>query len=405
MTAEVSTPGLSPSPPSAVERWQSIALGWRIVLVALAVVVGVELASSTVTGLGSSGSGSSGPSSSFDSSSSGSGALAQLLTDNGHRVDRLTVSLGAATLPAGSTVFVLDPTSWSASDTDTLERALSQGDRVVLGGRTPARGVLRSLTGQSSPPVWREAPAGVAHPVVDLPEVSGVRTVVATGNGSFAKPPIGAGGPVPLLTGPGGVLALVSQGRGTLVMLASSSPLHNGSLGLADNAALALDLAPSGSPVVFDEYDHGFGRPGRGLAGLPASWRWGLGIALLAIVVWILSASRRFGPPDGPDRITVPPRVRYVDAMATLLSTRPMDQVITAIAPVQAETRRLLCRRLGIPFDAPDQVLADRLAKDGDVSSRPGSLADAVLRPPATTEDVVAVGRALSDLDPEGRNR
>jgi hypothetical protein len=404
MTPGVSTPGLSPSPPSAVERWQSIPLRWRVVLVVLAAVAGVELVSSTVTGLSSGGSGASGPSSSYDSSSSGTGALAQLLTDNGHRVDRLTVSLGAATLPAGSTVFVLDPTSWTTSDTGVLERALSRGDRVVLGGRTPAPGVLRALLGGSSPPVWRQAPAGIAHPVIKLPEVAGVRTVTATGNGTFALPPIETGGPVPLLTGPGGVLALVSRGRGTLVMLASSSPLHNGSLGLADNAALALDLAPSGSPVVFDEYDHGFGRPGRGLAGLPASWRWGLGIALLAVFVWILSASRRFGPPDGPDRITLPPRVRYVDAMATLLSTRPTDQVIAAIAPVRAETRRRLCRRLGIPVDATDQALADRLSNDGD-GSRPGDVAAAVLRPPSTSEDVVAVGRALSELEPEGRNR
>ncbi|HXQ76479.1 MAG TPA: DUF4350 domain-containing protein [Acidimicrobiales bacterium] len=405
MTAGAPTPGLSPSPPSATERWRGIPLRWRIVLVVLAAVAGAELASSTVTGLGGGGSGASGPSSSYDSSGSGTGALAQLLSERGYRIDRLTDSLGQATLPADSTVFVLDPTSWDASDTETLERAVSKGDRVVLGGRSPGRGVVRSLLGVTSPPAWRPTPAGTSHPVVDLPEVTGVRTVVATGNGTYAMAAARSGGPVPLLQGPGGTLALVAQGRGTVVLLASSSPLANGSLGQADNAALALDLVAPGSVVVFDEYDHGFGRPGTGLSGLPASWRWGLGIALLAVVVWILSASRRFGPPDGPGRITVPARVRYVDAMATLLSTRPIHQVVDAVAPVRVEARRRLCRRLGLPVDAPDDVLAERLGGGWDVTALPHGLADAVLGPPRSAEDVVAVGRALAELDREDRNR
>jgi hypothetical protein len=314
-------------------------------------------------------------------------------------VDRLTVALSAATLPAGSTIFVLDPTSWSASDTATLRRALAHGDRVLLGGRSPGPGVLRSLLGVTSAPLWRAAAAGFAHPVVDRPAVANVATVLATGGGTFAVPAAGDGEPVPLLRGPGGVLALVTKGRGALVLLASSSPFHNGSLGRVDNAALALDLSPPGSPVVFDEYDHGFGRPGAGLAGLPASWRWGLGFALLAVFVWILSASRRFGPPDGPGRLTVPPRVQYVDAMATSLATRPTDQLIEAATPVREEARRRLCRRLGVSVDASDQVLSERLADQSGSTRLPAGLVDAVLRPLRTDEDVVAVGRALSELE------
>ncbi len=207
------------------------------------------------------------------------------------------------------------------------------------------------------------------------------------------------GEPVPLLRGPGGILALVAQGRGTIVLLASSSPLHNGSLGRADNAALALDLTPAGSTVVFDEYDHGFGRPGAGLAGLPASWRWGLGFALLAVFVWILSASRRFGPPEGRGRITVPPRVQYVDAMATLLSTRPTDQLFEAVTPVRDEAKRRLCRRLGISPDTPDQVLTERLSGASRVTGLPEELVDALVRPARSDQDVMAVGRALSELE------
>jgi hypothetical protein len=228
--------------------------------------------------------------------------------------------------------------------------------------------------------------------------------VVAPGPGFYDDPQIGPGQPVSLLDGPHGILALVTPGQGNLILLASSSPLQNRALGRADNAGFALDLVGSG-PVVIDEYDHGFGRPGTGLAGLPASWRWALGIALLAVVVGVLSASRRFGPPDKPDRITVPPRVRYVDAMATLLSTRPPDQMIQAAVAVSVEARRRLCRRLGLPSDASDDVLAERLAHGWDASVLLEALADAVVRPPRSTDDMLAVGTALSQLDREGRQQ
>jgi hypothetical protein len=405
-TTPTTAPGLSPAPASATERWRRVPLRWRIVLVVLAALAGLELVSSYVGGLAGSGSGgASGPSSSYDSSAAGTEAMAQLLTDRGHRVDRLTTPLGQAALPAGSTVFVLDPTSWTASDTDALERALSQGDRVVLGGSPPGDGVLRALLDVTTAPRWRSVAAGTTHPVVDLPEVAGVQTVIATGSGTYVVGSSGSGDPVPLLRGPGGVLALAAQGRGTVVLLGSSSPIENGALGRADDAALALDLVPPRSPVVFDEYDHGFGRPGDGLAGLPAKWRWGLGFILLAIVVWVLSAARRFGPPDRPGRITVPPRVQYVDAMASLHSTRSTDHLIEAAAAVRGEARRRLSRRLGLPPDAPDDVLADRLSRAGDTASLPPETADAILRPPTTADDLVAVGRAMAELDREGRNR
>ena len=374
----------------------------RVVLTVLAAVVGVDLVSSTIGGVTGNGSGASGPSSSYDSSAAGTEAMAQLLTENGHRVERLTTTLSDATVPDGGTVFVLDPTSWSGADTRALEGALAHGDRVVLGGRSPAAGVLRSLLGTTAPPVWRAAAAGTTHPVARLPEVASVGTVLSTGSGTFAPSTSDARGPVPLLRGPAGILAVVAEGRGTVILLASSSPLRNGSLGRADNAGLALDLVPPGAPALFDEYDHGFGRPGTGLAGLPASWRWGLGFLVLAVFVWVLSASRRFGPPDGPGRITVPPRVQYVDAMATLLSTRPMHQVVEAVEPVRQEARKRLCRRLGLSIDTPDQILAERLSRDVDRTALSAGLAATVLRPLASDGDVMVVGRALADLAAEG---
>jgi hypothetical protein len=307
-------------------------------------------------------------------------------------------------------VFVLDPTRWTASDTHGLDADLSHGDRVIIGGPSPGHTLLPVLLGLARAPVWMAGTTGSTHPVSRLPEVAGVTTVIATGEGRYASPPVGDNQPVALLAGANGILALASApgsaaGRGTVVLLASSTPLQNSSLGLADNAAFALDLVPSGSEVVIDEYDHGFGQPGSGLAGLPASWRWGLGILLVAIVVWVLSAARRFGPPDPPGRITVPPRVLYVDAMATLLSTRPAPELTTAVAPVYIEARRRLCQRLGVPTDASDDVLRNRLSHGWDATQFPDGMAQSVLRAPQSSDDVVAVGVALSELDREARDQ
>jgi hypothetical protein len=378
---------------------------WRIVLIVIALLVGVELVSSTFTGLVGGGNGASGPASSFDSSSSGTEALAQLLALRGHRVHQLTDSLGSSALPRHSAVFVLDPTSWNASDTRALVTALSAGNQLIIGGRPPA-GVLRALLGKADVPSWRSAVAGSTHPVSALPLVTGVTTVLATGRGVYVPTATTTpSGLTPLLAGPEGDLALVGGHGGSIVLLGSSSPLRNGSLARADNAALALHLVASGAPVVFDEYDHGFGQVGAGLAGLPAAWRWGLAFALLAIVVWVVSAARRFGPPDQPGRITVPPRVRYVDAMATLLSSRPPDQVIEAVAPVRVEARHRLCRRLGLPTDVNDDAVARRLADVGSVPGLTAEQTDVILRAPSSIADAVALGTVLAQLEGEDRYR
>jgi hypothetical protein len=319
-------------------------------------------------------------------------------------VHQLAASLGSSPLPGHDTLFVLDPTSWNTSDTRALVAVVSAGDRLVLGGRPPA-GVLRTLLGHSVTPSWRSVVAGTTHPVSAPFLVSGVDTVVAPGRGVYIPTTTRPSGLTPVLAGSEGDLALVGGHGGSIVLLASSSPLRNGALGRADNAALALRLVTPGSPVVFDEYDHGFGRSGTGLAGLPAAWRWGLALALLAIVVWVVSAARRFGPPDQPGRVTVPPRVGYVDAMATLLSTRPADQVIEAAAPVREEARRQLCRRLGLPTEATDDVVAGRLADAGYLPGLSEEQTGVILRPPSSVADVVAVGSALAQLEGEDRYR
>ena len=61
-------------------------------------------------------------------------------------------------------------------------------------------------------------------------------------------------------------------------------------------------ISPVAAPVAFDEYDHLLTSSGSGIAGLPGHWQAGLLLALVAVVVWILSAARRFGPATAASR-------------------------------------------------------------------------------------------------------
>ena len=219
---------------------------------------------------------------------------------------------------------------------------------------------------------------------------------VSGGDGSIAS----TGAAVTVLAGTHSVFGVSSPGPISAVppsvFLASSAPLTNAFLADQDNAALALNLAgPASRSVVFDEYDHGYGRTGGGLAGLPVWWRWGLALALGAVVVWMLSAARRFGPVEAADRTLIPPRVAYADAMATILAALPDKQHAGAVRPLQDEARALLCRRAGVSAatEPADLVTAAR------ATAVPDPVLSAVLGAPASDADLIALGSALAWLE------
>ena len=380
---------------SVAERWRRLPRRYQVTWVVIGAIVLFEIASSLVSGLGSAGSGAAGPSSSYDSSPTGTEALAQLLSQRGHQVVRQTVALSSASPPAGASVFVLDPVSWTNADTGALVHLLHQGHRVVLGGEPPKAGILRAVLDTEAVPQWQSEAAGPVRPIVDVADDAGVSTVSSPGAGTYRLGTVN--GTITLVGGPRGALALLATGA-PLVLLASSSPLQNGTIATDDNAAFALDLAGSGT-VVFDEYDHGFGHPGSGLAGLPARWRWGLGIALVAVVISILSAARRFGPPAVRQRALIPARVEYVDAMATDFSARRADELAEVVAPVVDEARRLLTARAGVDPAAPVAVAAEALARYPMPQEDASALVHAVASSPRTPEDVVALGRVVARLE------
>ena len=427
----------TPASMSASERWNQVSRRWRAVMVIAAGAIAVEFALSFAGAVyGTPSRAVLGPSSSLDTSSSGTAALAQLLSGRHHPVRQLEVPISSASLPVPGTLFVLDPQGELTGELATIDRYLTAGGGVVLAGR-PAAATLRALLGPGALPIWQAARPGPSHPVAASPENYAARTVVSTSAGSWrtsatspattspaartrpaasTSPAAGSGagtsaeagtsseaaGLRTLIAGPGGALALLADvGRGHLVLLASSSPLENGCLARADNAAFALDLAgPAGTPVTFDEYDHLNTSAGSGIAGLPGHWQVALLLALVAVVVWILSAARRFGPPVRAERDLVPPRVAHVDAVAALLASGgPPARVAAGAAPLRKAAREQLCHALRARGDATDAELATR----ANATALPPELVAAIVAEPRSEKDLLALGRAYATLSERGR--
>ncbi|MGD0873430.1 MAG: DUF4350 domain-containing protein [Acidimicrobiales bacterium] len=347
-----------------------------------------------------------GPASSFDTSSRGVSALAQLLAGRRHPIRQLNVPVRSASLPLPGTLFVLDPQATLTNELPAIDRYLAAGGSVVLAGR-PAVGTLRVLLGRGPLPLWQAATPGPSRAGAPVPQNYAARTVISNTGGSWrTTTTTGVAGPKPgqvrtLVGGTRGALALIADvGRGRLVLLASSSPLDNGLLARGDDAAFALDLAgPAGTAVAFDEYDHLQTSSGSGIAGLPGHWQAGLLLALVAVVVWILSAARRFGPPVRASRELIPPRIAHVDAVAALLASGPPGRVAAGAAPLRKAAREQLCHVLRAPRDATDSELLTRAA----TTPLPSELVRSIVAEPRSEQDLLALGRAYATLTQRGR--
>src|SRR5262249_48668523 len=123
----------------------------------------------------------------------------------------------------------------------------------------------------------------------------GVHEIATAGEGTWATP-----GTSTVLVGSADQSLLTQErvGTGEIAFLADPSPLENGYLAQADNAAFALELAgPAGRSVVFAEGVHGFGEQ-RGLAAVPGAWKLALLLLAVAALAFVWSRAWRFGPPD-----------------------------------------------------------------------------------------------------------
>jgi len=323
------------------------------------------------------------PGSSYGTQDSGLAGLAQLLTRYGHPVSRVRGELTDQTLDPGATAFVVEPATLTAAENAELLRFATEGGRLVVGGSDPF--YVKSLRDRA--PDW--SPDGRNRYRQIDPALGAVRVVDAEGHGSWSDP---GSGRVVASDGRTTLATAERVGSGGMFFLADVSPLDNGHLARADNAAFALGLVgETGRPVVFVEGVHGFGED-RGLGALPDAWKVALALVAVAAVVFAWSRARRFGPPDRPSRDLPPARAEYVGALAvTLERTHDPEH---ALAPMQQWARDRIARMAHLSPDATAEQLDRAAIALGCSEAERG----AIWHPVTDDNAALALGRLVSRL-------
>jgi len=364
-----------------VAAWSRLPLLVRALLLAAVAILAVEYVSGfygsvvgqrTVPGV---------PTSPYATGPSGTAAFVTLLSDKGDTVSVVSQPLGAASVPSGATLLVLDPLRWTVTDRAVARSVVERGGRVEFVGAAPS--APGPLLGARDAVVLQAVDPGTVVRTIPGPLTEGVTSLAAgvgvlRTTGAVRQDVVGSNG------------ALVADDHG-VVWVASSVPLRDAQLAARDDAALAWDLGkPFGGRVVIDAADMTPAAVATGLRALPAWVQAALLMALLAIFTWVVSASRRFGPVERAARDRAPARIGHVDALASLLSSGASQHVAEATDALAADTRRLLVRVLRSDVAAPD----DDIGKDAEARGIPTWVVRAALGRPATKAAALQVGRA-----------
>lgn len=323
------------------------------------------------------------PGSSYATAPQGLAAFRTLLTRFGHEVEVQRGTVAKQPLDPATTVFVIEPNELTADDAAALLEFVAAGGRLVIGGRAPF--YLHNL--RDDPPRW-QFDGDTFWTEVD-PSIANVSRIAAAGEGSFAS-----AGTSTVLVGSNDRSLLTHErvGSGEIVFLADPSPIENGYLAEADNAAFALELAgDSGRPVVFAEGVHGFDTH-RGFSAVPGAWKLALLLLVVAALAFVWSRARRFGPPDRTAREMPPARAEYVDALS--VSLERTRSPAAALAPAQRWARDRLASRAGLGPAPDDEALARAARALGCSDEEIASLLHPVGEPP----DVLALGRAVARI-------
>ena len=307
-----------------------------------------------------------GPSASaYGTRDEGVAAYAELLRRTGHEVARVRDRPRELALePTRTTIVLLDPGVVEREDADALRSFVERGGRLVASG--PGFGWLGRLVRPA--PQWRPGPVEDIGTLAPFGELAGVDEIAAAESGSWGD----AGATLPVLgDAKGSLLTVGAIGRGRVLLLADGSPLANGALDLADNAALGLALVGEPSrQVAFLERYHGYGAAS-GFAAIPRGWLVTLAGMLVAALAFMVARGRRLGPAEETARTLAPARALYVESLGAILT------------------------RTRGPAEASEPLRARALA----AAARLGVAGDAFEREPKTPDDLLRLGRAAAELE------
>lgn len=326
------------------------------------------------------------PGSSFVTTPEGTAAWFELLQRTGGEPERLTAPLSDISLDPSDALVVIDVAIMDDASASAVVSFVRNGGRVVVAVPDGLRGDLADALLADRPLTLTDAPSTTFAVAEGAPLPAGVTDVETDGTQAIEAPD----GTTPLLVDETGrALAFEYElGAGTVVMVGDSSVFSNRNLATADNAALAVAIL-DGRHAAFDEYSHGFLSDLVSEPLLPRSWRWTLYLMAAALIVFLVAAGRRLGPPEPATRALPPPRRWFVESLATTLARTDVGE---ATDPLRHAAARRLAARAGLRADAgPAELQAAGIAH----GIPPEDLA-ALFRPAASDEDALAIGRVMA---------
>jgi Domain of unknown function (DUF4350) len=382
-------PASRPVSPGPADLWRR----WRVplALVALILLGGIVIAllrpATMVTGYADP----------AGTDASGAHALADILSQRGATVIRVTTPAAAAgaagAAPGGVTLVITSP--WRLTPAQLGRLARVPGDRVLVGADRAALSALApAVRLRGLAPVRALAP-GCGLAAARLAGSAGM------GGLRLGWAPHSTGGRPALCYRTGGSASLVrytAAGR-VITVLGTGNPLTNGSLAHLGNAALALNLLGTRSRVVW--LVPRFGLPGAA----PAGGQKSLGELIprpvylvviqlcLAVILAALWRARRLGPLV-PERLPVVVRAsETVEGHARLYQSRHARG--RAAAALRAAMLARTLPAIGLAPDArPGEIVPALSARSGSGAAR----IEAMLFGPAPGDDAALVALA-DDLD------
>jgi hypothetical protein len=206
--------------------------------------------------------------------------------------------------------------------------------------------------------------------------------------------PIGTDGQAP-------TVAMRTAGRGTVILVGTSTPFLTGSIANADNAHFAVALAAAAftanGVVAFDEYHHGVHPAPDLLAVVLRTWP---GRALLfcgvVIFAYVALTGRRLGPPLPLD--PRPPRssLEYVRGFAGLVRRSGRQEIVRD--SLRRELHNGLARSAGLdPATSFDRVL-DQVRSSSATRAAEAAALDARLRQRLRDAELVRTVRQVAAL-------
>jgi hypothetical protein len=271
------------------------------------------------------------------------------------------VTVGPALMPTSGGVALLLRDDIGDAQRRRLRSWVRSGGTLVV--TDPLSIFSPALVRSGGNPFVPKANAGDRYePGCSLPPLADVRSI-SVPNAALYRVPTGGTGC--FMRDQGAYFVARAEGKGSVIALGGGAPFVNRYLDTADNAVFAVGLLaprPAASIVILQPDAPGSGRKGvLALVSKPVrSGIWQLLAAFLVIVLW---RARRLGRPVPELQPVAIDGSELVVAVGNLLQHAGRRDAAGGM--LRLHLRRELAERLGLPPDAPAELLASALAPFG----------------------------------------